>query len=649
MQHFLKLQCLLLPKLFFIVVSLVLLPFFPINIATAAENTQLTNTISSKVGTGFAINKNGYILTVSHVILDTSDIVVYSNLYPKGIPANLVKIDRTLDLALLKINEPTQPLSIAKWPSVPNGLLIFSLGYPTPEILGKELKITSGLINALEGIDKKPGLFQFSAPIQKGNSGGPIVSPDVNVIGITQGKFESDTRQKSDTLQNVNLAIQSKIIEDFLSSSQVEFTLKTFNPDTLKPSQTVYTDSERSIFLVISTDTNSQKTNKTFSVDENIRKLLATLAKDGQPKLFGAYKVGFDKLLDIGREQLLIKSSSISQIPGNSQVVKFDSILSLSKARLYDGQQNYSSIIMSSQYDCVNQAIMITRKEYKEDVFGTGKTIVALLKKEGVPDEFKPFKSENINTFILRTVCDNLPIIVKEDINQVPNSAIASQAKNSNSNASNAMTNHTGDSNEPAKKVGINLAEKILPNVASLAIPKNTAFNFQVSPAEPIKSLDVSNAENNMTKETLKLEVIQETSAKEPSQITDETSEREILMSLIRDWQTAWSKKDIQKYISMYSPSYGIDTLTHQNWVKQRTQRITNRTKIDIQIEDIKIVKQGNKFVCSFIQTYTSDSFKEKSRKILEWEKYVSSEKNDGRHQLIDHWVIVRETSHALD
>ena len=592
--------------------------------AFCAEN-EPTNTSSVvvKAGSGFAVNKNGYILTASHVIPEKGEITVYSSTYPKGLSAKVITVDRTLDLAILKVNEATKPLSIAKWPTVPNGLLIFSLGYPTPDILGRDLKITSGLINALEGIDKRPGLFQFSAPIQSGNSGGPIVSSDLNVIGVIQGKFDSTVRNNN--LQNVNLAIQSKIIEEFLTTAKVEFISKTFNPNLVKPSQVVYAESEASLFMVLVSDKSPPSAEKKVNIDDNIRILLGSLPKADQPKLFGAFKVGFDRLLDIGREQMLIKSSSIQKMEGNPQVVRFESILSLNKPKLYEDQQKYSSLIMNSQYDCVNKSIMITRKEYKEDLFGIGKTIVSLSKKDGSPNDFTPFKSENINTFILRTACENLPVVAREKNSPVIAGSISTPS-------STTQTLNLAEPTEQKIQAPLPTSETKSITQAKLEQPNNINFEVAEKKSDPLKTLDET---SNMVKDTVVVK---------PQNETNSEADLDKIRDQINLWKSAWAQKNIQQYIQMYSVNYAPEGKSHQEWLDQRTIRINKAARIEILLEDIKIKKQGQKYIVSFVQNYSSDQLKEKSSKTLEWQKEVNQQIGNK----LDQWVIVREISQTI-
>jgi len=128
-------------------------------------------------GTAFSITKNGFLLTSAHILNEKDKIEVIIPGKNVLIPARLIALDRTADLALLKINNATIPLPIIDWTNVNSGLDIVALGYPNPQVLGESLKITSGIINSIDSNKLTPFLFQFSAQIYPGNSGGPIFAP----------------------------------------------------------------------------------------------------------------------------------------------------------------------------------------------------------------------------------------------------------------------------------------------------------------------------------------------------------------------------------------------------------------------------------------------------------------------------------------
>jgi len=116
------------------------------NICSAQEATKSI----LATGTAFSITKNGFLLTSAHILNEKDKIEVTIPGKNLSIPAKLIALDRTADLALLKINNSTTPLPIIDWTNVSSGLDIVTLGFPNPQALGDSLKITSGIINSIE-------------------------------------------------------------------------------------------------------------------------------------------------------------------------------------------------------------------------------------------------------------------------------------------------------------------------------------------------------------------------------------------------------------------------------------------------------------------------------------------------------------------
>ena len=96
-------------------------------------------------------------ITSNHIIQNADDIVIFSSEGSMGWRGKVVKVNKKFDLALIKIDTVTKANPIATWNTVPNGLEIFAFGFPNPSIQGRELKITSGLVNSLEGLTTKAG------------------------------------------------------------------------------------------------------------------------------------------------------------------------------------------------------------------------------------------------------------------------------------------------------------------------------------------------------------------------------------------------------------------------------------------------------------------------------------------------------------
>ncbi|MCJ7646776.1 trypsin-like peptidase domain-containing protein, partial [bacterium] len=144
-----------------------------------------------KVGSGIIVDSQGYILTNLHVIRQAKDIhVTLTGLNPmksKFHEAQVVRADINTDLALLKIipDEPLPVVELGNSETIKLGDWVMAIG----STFGFEQTITAGIVSAKDrivnigGISYR-GLIQTDASINQGNSGGPLVNMNGEVIGI---------------------------------------------------------------------------------------------------------------------------------------------------------------------------------------------------------------------------------------------------------------------------------------------------------------------------------------------------------------------------------------------------------------------------------------------------------------------------------
>jgi len=103
------------------------------------------------------------------------------------------------------------------------GEQILVVGYPLSQLLGSGLKVTDGVISGTSGMHDDSTMCQITAPIQPGNSGGPLLDKSGDVVGVVSQKLNDfAVAQAFDTLpQNVNFAIKSSTLEMFLQNANV--------------------------------------------------------------------------------------------------------------------------------------------------------------------------------------------------------------------------------------------------------------------------------------------------------------------------------------------------------------------------------------------------------------------------------------------
>lgn len=172
-------------------------------------------------GTGFALN-NGYIATNWHVADGAQTIHIYGvqGDFTKKYLAEVVAKDKTNDLAILKVSGDGFP----GFGTIPYKIRtntanvaeeIFVLGYPMTSTLGNELKYTDGRISALSGYEGGVSNYQISAPVQPGNSGGPLFDNNGNVVGIIRAKIDNTVAQ------NVGYAVKTSYLKNLIETMHI--------------------------------------------------------------------------------------------------------------------------------------------------------------------------------------------------------------------------------------------------------------------------------------------------------------------------------------------------------------------------------------------------------------------------------------------
>lgn len=150
---------------------------------------------SASSGSGFFLSNDGYIITNYHVIENARSIKIsgVNDDYHKSYTARVEISDKQNDLAILKISDSTfQPLKCIpytfKYETSSVGEDCFVLGYPLISTMGMDIKLTNGIISSKTGFEGNIADYQISAPVQPGNSGGPLFDKNGNIIGVVCAK-----------------------------------------------------------------------------------------------------------------------------------------------------------------------------------------------------------------------------------------------------------------------------------------------------------------------------------------------------------------------------------------------------------------------------------------------------------------------------
>jgi S1-C subfamily serine protease len=178
-------------------------------------------------GSGIIVNASGDVLTNHHVVTSCKAVLV-KGMNTGPVVAKIDAVDPKNDLALLKIDSqsPVGTPAVFRNQSRPEklGETVGVIGYPLPGILSSEPKATFGQINSVAGVNNDYTLLQISAPVQPGNSGGPVLDASGSVIGVVVSQASLSLAAVTGAVpQNVNFAIRGEFAQIFLTAHGVNF------------------------------------------------------------------------------------------------------------------------------------------------------------------------------------------------------------------------------------------------------------------------------------------------------------------------------------------------------------------------------------------------------------------------------------------
>jgi Trypsin-like serine proteases, typically periplasmic, contain C-terminal PDZ domain len=199
-------------------------------------------------GTGFFVTKDGHIVTNEHVI-DTCSTVEVTPSGRDKMPARVVAKDKKNDLAVLKVQSTDHPVAKIRL-GTRLGEPVAVFGFPLSVVLSSSGNFTIGNITALSGLGDDERHLQISAPVQLGNSGGPLLDESGNVVGVVAAKMNTLAALSAlgDVPQNVNFAIKTTTLVNFLDVNGIPY--EPGRPgEALKPSDLADRAKEISVFI----------------------------------------------------------------------------------------------------------------------------------------------------------------------------------------------------------------------------------------------------------------------------------------------------------------------------------------------------------------------------------------------------------------
>lgn len=157
-------------------------------------------------GTGFIINKEGYIVTNAH-ILEGGRIIQAITSEQELIDAVFIGYDIDFDIALLKIPGDYKAFKLGNSDEIQIGEKVIAIGNP----LGLQFSVSQGIISATHriGINNINAYIQTDAALNPGNSGGPLINKQGEVIGINNFKITDS--------ESLGFALESNYIEEIVN------------------------------------------------------------------------------------------------------------------------------------------------------------------------------------------------------------------------------------------------------------------------------------------------------------------------------------------------------------------------------------------------------------------------------------------------
>ena len=189
-------------------------------------------------GSAFALNNKGYIVTSFHMVNGADSIFIENDQIDRAC-TKVIFTDANLDLAILKIVNSDL---VAKWrvpfsikeKNADVGEKVFTLGYPRNEIVYGD-----GSLSSLSGYSNDKSMYQISIPVNPGNSGGPLLDENANVIGVIRGKISGEEGTGFAIKSNEILKAISELENDSLKQELMSQNKRNQNIKNLKRSEQI--------------------------------------------------------------------------------------------------------------------------------------------------------------------------------------------------------------------------------------------------------------------------------------------------------------------------------------------------------------------------------------------------------------------------
>lgn len=189
-----------------------------VSTAVAAGDAVPARPPAVRTGSGFAVSAT-QVVTNAHVVNGCARVEVVGRA-----SARLGPVDTAADLALVDVDPQADWLPLAaERPRL--GETVVVVGFPLPGLLSQGHQVTTGSVTALAGLRGDARVFQISAPVQSGNSGGPVLDASGRVVGVVVSRLNAmrTAAITGDIPQNINFALSPQTLRGFLDAQRVAY------------------------------------------------------------------------------------------------------------------------------------------------------------------------------------------------------------------------------------------------------------------------------------------------------------------------------------------------------------------------------------------------------------------------------------------
>jgi len=175
-------------------------------------------------GSGFFVSDQGHVVSNDHVVGVCKKVKAYED--GEEVFLKILATDMINDIGLVKGKFKNKKYLNIKTDGAELGEDIIAFGYPLSQTLSDGVKLTKGIVSSLSGLGNNISQIQIDAAIQPGNSGGPVVNMNGQVVGIASaGLSKLYMAQEANYIpENVNFAVASQTVTAFLKAHKVKVT-----------------------------------------------------------------------------------------------------------------------------------------------------------------------------------------------------------------------------------------------------------------------------------------------------------------------------------------------------------------------------------------------------------------------------------------